>query len=91
MKTIHSVNNRPLSVNSARIHLNGKFGIVESFRDLSDNINYSHQQKISSLGFLATSLAHEMKNNLGAINLIWTAFSRNTIPPLIMNPKKKIP
>ena len=70
MKTIHSVNNRPLSVNSARIHLNGKFGIVESFRDLSDNINYSHQQKISSLGFLATSLAHEMKNNLGAINLI---------------------
>lgn len=70
LKTIHSVNDRPLSINSARIHLNGKFCIVESIRDLSDNINYSHQQKISSLGFLATSLAHEMKNSLGAINLI---------------------
>jgi signal transduction histidine kinase len=43
---------------------------VESIRDLSENINYSHQQKISSLGFLATSIAHEMKNNLGAINMI---------------------
>jgi len=70
IKLIHSVNDRPLSVNSARINLNGKFAIVESFRDLSENIHYSHQQKISSLGFLATSLAHEMKNNLGAINLI---------------------
>ncbi len=70
LKIIHSVNNRPLSINSARIQLNGEYGIVESIRDLSDNINYSHQQKISSLGFLATSLAHEMKNNLGAINLI---------------------
>lgn len=70
LKIIHNINNRPLSINSARIHLNGEYGIVESIRDLSDNINYSHQQKISSLGFLATSLAHEMKNNLGAINLI---------------------
>lgn len=70
LKLIHSVNDRPLSVNSARIKINGKFAIVESFRDLSENIHYSHQQKISSLGFLATSLAHEMKNNLGAINLI---------------------
>lgn len=70
LKIIHSINNRPLSINSARIHLNGQYGIVESIRDLSDNVNYSHQQKISSLGFLATSLAHEMKNNLGAINMI---------------------
>lgn len=70
IKLIHSVNEKPLSVNSARIDLNGKFAIVESFRDLSENIHYSHQQKISSLGFLATSLAHEMKNNLGAISII---------------------
>ncbi len=70
IKLIHSVNDRPLSINSARILINGTAGIVESFRDLSENVNYSHQQKISSLGFLATSLAHEMKNNLGAINLI---------------------
>ncbi|MBO5038557.1 MAG: ATP-binding protein [Alphaproteobacteria bacterium] len=70
LKLIHYVNNRPLSINSARVFLNGKQGIVESIRDLSENVHYSHQQKISSLGFLATSLAHEMKNNLGAINLI---------------------
>lgn len=70
IKLIHSVNDRPLSINSARISINGTNGIVESFRDLSENVNYSHQQKISSLGFLATSLAHEMKNSLGAINLI---------------------
>lgn len=70
IKLIHSVNDRPLSINSARILLNGKYGIVESIRDLSSNVSYSHQQKISSLGFLTTSLAHEMKNNLGAISLI---------------------
>lgn len=70
IKIIHNVNECPLSVNSAPIYLNGKFCIVESIRDLSENVMYSHQQKISSLGFLAASLAHEMKNNLGAINLI---------------------
>lgn len=70
IKLVHTVNNRPLSINSARITLNNETGIVESIRDLSDNVNYSHQQKISSLGFLASSLAHEIKNNLGAINLI---------------------
>ncbi len=70
IKLIHSVNEHPLSINSARISIKGTTGIVESFRDLSENVNYSHQQKISSLGFLATSLAHEIKNNLGAINLI---------------------
>ncbi len=70
IKLIHTVNNRPLSINSARITLNNETGIVESIRDLSDNVNYSHQQKISSLGFLASSLAHEIKNNLGAINII---------------------
>ena len=70
IKLIHTVNNKPLSINSAKININDQFGIVESIRDLSDNVNYSHQQKISSLGFLASSLAHEIKNNLGAINII---------------------
>lgn len=70
IKLIHSINNKPFSINSARLNFNGKPAIVESIRDLSENIHYSHQQKISSLAFLSTSLAHEMKNNLGAINLI---------------------
>lgn len=67
---IHNINNHPLFINSASIILNNKINIIESIRDLSENIHYSHQQKISSLGFLANSLAHEMKNNLGAINMI---------------------
>ncbi len=70
IKLIHNINNKPFSINSARITFNGKPAIVEAIRDLSENIHYSHQQKISSLAFLSTSLAHEMKNNLGAINLI---------------------
>lgn len=44
--------------------------IVESIRDLSDDIEFSHQQKLSSLGFMATSVAHEMKNHLGSIRMI---------------------
>ena len=70
IKLIHTVNNKPLSISSARIKLDNGYGVVESIRDLSERITYSHQQKISSLGFLTSSLAHEIKNNLGAINLI---------------------
>ena len=44
--------------------------IIEAIHDLSQDVRYSHQQKVSSLAFLSTSLAHEMKNNLGAIRLI---------------------
>ena len=89
LKIIHNINNRPLSINSARVVLNGKSSIVESIRDLSDNINYSHQQKISSLGFLATSLAHEMKNNLGAINMIIDALLQKYYSQSSDNEEKK--
>ena len=47
--------------------------IVEAIRDLSSDIEFSHQQKISSLGFLGTSVAHEIKNNLGSIRMITEA------------------
>ena len=89
LKLVHTVNNRPLSINSARINLNNDFGIVESIRDLSDNVNYSHQQKISSLGFLASSLAHEMKNNLGAINLILDGLLQKYYPGETQTEEKK--
>ena len=61
-----------LSINAAHMKNldNGMFYIVESIRDLSEDIRFSHQQKLSSLGFLSTALAHEMKNNLGAIRMI---------------------
>ena len=72
---IQNVSGRPLSVNAAPLKMFGAdnqndFYIIESIRDLSDDIRFSHQQKISSLGFLATSVAHEMKNNLGSMRMI---------------------
>ena len=72
---IQNVDGRPLSVNAAPLKIFGTdnqddFYIIESIRDLSDDIRFSHQQKISSLGFLATSVAHEMKNNLGSMRMI---------------------
>ena len=63
------------SINAAPMHITTSHGkketyIVESIRDLSGDIEYSHQQKLSSFGFLGTSIAHEIKNHLGSIRLI---------------------
>ncbi len=62
---------RHLSINAAPLLYNNKKQyIVESIRDLSEDINFSHQQKLSSLSFLSTSIAHEIKNHLGALRMI---------------------
>lgn len=63
------------SINAAPLHITNNNGqketlVVTSIRDLSDDIRFSHQQKLFSLGFLATSVAHEMKNHLGSIRMI---------------------
>lgn len=63
--------NLPISVNAAKMVIDDKSYIIEAIRDLSGDIKFSHQQKISSLAFLATSVAHEMKNNLGSIRMIF--------------------
>lgn len=64
--------NRHLSINAAPLYHNNNDTplVVEVIRDLSDDIKFSHQQKLSSLGFMATSVAHEMKNHLGSIRII---------------------
>ena len=63
--------NRYLSVNAAPlIYSNDKHYIIESIRDLSQDVDFSHQQKVSSLGFLSSSIAHEIKNQLGALRII---------------------
>jgi len=63
--------NMPVSVNAAKMSIGNETYIIEAIRDLSGDIKFSHQQKISSLAFLATSIAHEMKNNLGSIRMIF--------------------
>ena len=63
--------NRHLSVNAAPLFYDERHKyIIESIRDLSDDIDFSHQQKLSSLGFLSSSIAHEIKNQLGALRMI---------------------
>ena len=66
----HSPNNY-LAVNAAPLFYDSKHHyIIESIRDLSQDIDFSHQQKVSSLGFLSSSIAHEIKNQLGALRII---------------------
>ncbi len=63
--------NRHLAINAApMLYASGRKYIVESIRDLSEDIDFSHQQKLSSLGFLSSSIAHEIKNHLGALRII---------------------
>lgn len=59
-----AVNAAPLIYDSRRRY------IIEAIRDLSKDIDFSHQQKVSSLGFLSSSIAHEIKNQLGALRII---------------------
>ncbi len=79
---IQNMAGKPLSINAAPLKIQNAtdghdFYIVESIRDLSDEIRFSHEQKISSLGFLATSVAHEIKNNLGSIRMILEGLLNN--------------
>ena len=73
LHAVHEVGKTPLYVNAARLIFGRKsedYYIIEAIHDLSGDVQFSHQQKVSSLAFLSTSIAHEMKNNLGAIRLI---------------------
>ena len=72
--TIHEVGKKTLYLNATHLRWGqgqNNIYIVEAFHDLSNDVRFSHQQKVSSLAFLSTSIAHEMKNNLGAIRMIF--------------------
>lgn len=80
LSTVHEVFKVPLYVNAAKLQIGSNeadFYIIEAFHDLSNDILFSHQQKVSSLAFISTSVAHEMKNNLGAIRLIFEGILDN--------------
>lgn len=60
--------------------------VVESIRDLSKQIQYSHEQKLSELGKLATGVAHEIHNPLASVRLALDGLRRgvsNSDPEII--------
>lgn len=80
LSTIHEVFHAPLYLNAAKLQFGAEkedYYIIEAFHDLSNDVLFSHQQKVSSLAFISTSVAHEMKNNLGAIRLIFEGILDN--------------
>lgn len=92
LHTIHEVEKLPLYVNATRLALGKEqkdYYIVEAIHDLSGDVRFSHQQKVSSLAFLSTSIAHEMKNNLGAIRLILEGVLNNDYKDLPAEDSRK--
>jgi signal transduction histidine kinase len=51
--------------------------VVESIRDLSKQVKYSHEQKLSELGKLATGVAHEIHNPLASVRLALDSLRRS--------------
>lgn len=43
--------------------------VVESIRDLGQEVRFSHEQRLSELGRLAAGVAHEIYNPLGSVRL----------------------
>ena len=59
----------------------GRRLVLEVSRSLDRDIRFSHTQKLSSLGLLAGSVAHELRNPLGAARLILENFvGREKLP-----------
>jgi signal transduction histidine kinase/HAMP domain-containing protein len=50
---------------------------VECIRDLSKQIRYSHEQRLSELGRVATGVAHEIHNPLASMRLALDGLRRN--------------
>jgi len=78
LKIIHyhkSKNASPLNVEiiaaPMKVTRNGKETsyIVESIRDLSDDVSFTHEQNLSGIGQLAAGVAHEIYNPLSTVSM----------------------
>jgi signal transduction histidine kinase len=56
--------------------------VVESIRDLDQQVKFSHEQKLSELGRLAAGVAHEIHNPMAAVRMaLHTANQANAAEP----------
>lgn len=62
----------------ARIDGQPKTLVVESIRDLGQQVRFSHEQKLSELGRLAAGVAHEIYNPLSSVRLALNACQRHS-------------
>jgi len=66
----------PVEIHAARVDIDGVAYMVESIRDLAEAARVSHEQRLSELGLLAASVAHEIHNPLASIRLGVQGLSR---------------
>lgn len=88
VKTVHQHirkdgSNFYVEIVAAPMQLNGdgKKYIVESIRDLAEQIKYSHEQKLATMCQLATGVAHEIRNPLSSIRIALQSTLRSLSTP----------
>lgn len=72
-------NELAVEIFAAPIHGDESWGespiIIEIIRDLSTSVSYSQEQRLTSLGMLASGVAHEIHNPLGSIQIAFQSIN----------------